>query len=273
MQTTSVAEPRPHPLVGNQLVRSWSAASTPPQAELVVVHGMSDHTGRYERTGSLLADAGFSVAGVDLIGWGGTGGRRGHVNDWVHYLDQVQDMMEEAATVGAPTVLLGHSMGGLIALEYALSERPAPELLVLSAPSLRGGTRWQRRLAAVLEPIVPVLSLPTGMEGDQLSRDPAVGEAYFSDPLVHTAATVRLGRGLFQAMDRTRAAMSRLDVPTLVLHGGHDSIVPSTCTVELGALEVVDRRFYPRLRHELLSEPEGPRIVAEIADWISSHLP
>ncbi|MFP3913318.1 MAG: alpha/beta fold hydrolase [Actinomycetota bacterium] len=272
MEAASIAEPRPHPRVGNQLVRSWPATGTPARAEVILVHGLSEHTGRYERVGRLLAEAGMEVIGADLVGWGGTGGRRGHVRDWVAYLDQVEALMEDAAGRGAERVLLGHSMGGLIALEYALSQRPGPDLLVLSAPSLVGGSRGQRRLATILDPILPILSIPGGIEGDQLSRDPSVGEAYFRDPLVHTAATIRFGRQFFQAMDRTRSALPRLGVPTLVLHGGHDSLVPSTCTVDLGELPGVERRFYPHLRHELLNEPEGPEIVAEIIAWIDAHL-
>lgn len=273
MQPVSVAEPRLHPLVGTQLVRSWVAAGITPEAAVVLVHGMSDHTGRYERLGGRLASEGFAVRGVDLVGWGGTGGRRGHVQDWVHYLDQVEVMMGESDPNGGGRILFGHSMGGLVALEYALSERPGPDLLVLSAPALKGGATWQRRLAAALGLVIPVLSIPTGISGDQLSRDAAVADAYFQDPLVHTAATTRFGRLFFQAMDRTRAAASRLTVPTLVLHGGEDSIVPPGCTVELGSLPAVERRFYRHLRHEILNEPEGPEIVTEVIDWISARLP
>lgn len=258
-------------MVGTQLVRTWSPPATP-TAEIVLVHGLYEHTGRYERTGSLLAEAGFSVRGADLIGWGATGGRRGDVGDWADYLDQVQALVEEARHTGRPTVLLGHSMGALIALEYALADRPPTDLAVLSAPSLRGGTRGQRRLAAILANALPVVSVKISITGDQLSRDPAVGEAYFSDPLVHRAATIRLGRSLFQAMDRTRAASGRLQTPTLVLHGEHDSIVPCTSTVELGALPAVERRRYPGLRHELFNEPEGPEIVGEVIDWLRARV-
>lgn len=271
MSPVSVAEPRLHPVVGTQLVRIWEPEG-PSRAEVVLIHGIAEHTGRYEHVGKLLSEAGLSVRGADLVGWGGTGGRRGDVRDWAYYLDQVQALMEEVKATGRPTVLLGHSMGGLLALEYAISERPAPHLLVVSAPSLRGGTRAQRRLAAILYRVVPFLSIRQGVSGDQLSRDPAVGEAYFSDPLVHTAATVRFGRLLFEAMDRTRAAIGRLGIPTLVLHGDHDSIVPSTCTVELGELPTVDRRRYPKLRHELFNEPEGDEVIGDVIGWLDARL-
>lgn len=271
MPPASLAEPRTHPAVGTQLIRTWRPEGTP-QGEIVLVHGLAEHTGRYEQVGRWLAEAGYAVRGADLIGFGGSGGRRGYVGDWAHYLDQIQALVEEAKATGRPTILLGHSMGGLLALEYALAERPAPDLLVLSAPSIRGGSLLERRLAAILERLVPIMPVPNRLRRDQLSRDPAVGEAYFNDPLVYTSTTARLGNSMFEAMDRTRVAALGLEVPTLVLHGDHDSIVPSTCTVALGALPVVDRRRYPGLRHELFNEPEGPEVVADVIEWLSGHL-
>ncbi|HJR92309.1 MAG TPA: lysophospholipase [Acidimicrobiia bacterium] len=271
MPVTSVAEPRRHPVVGSQLVRRWGPEDDP-VAEIVLVHGIAEHSGRYERTGNLLAEAGFGVTSADLIGFGATGGRRGDVADWAHFLDQIQVLVEEARQTGRPTVLMGHSMGGLLALEYVLSERPGPDLLVLSAPGLEGGAAWQRAAAPILGRLVPRLRIPNALKGEQLSRDPAVGASYFADPLVLTATCTRLGAALFAAMERTRSAVTGLEMPTLVIHGGLDTIVPPTATVELGQLPTVQRRLYPTLRHELLNEPEGPAIVSEIAEWIRAGL-
>lgn len=271
MTITSTVDTRPQPIVGSQLVRRWEP-TTSAMAEVVLIHGLAEHSGRYERTGSLLAEAGLGVTAPDLIGFGATGGRRGHVDDWAHFLDQVQARMEEAEATGLPTVLMGHSMGGLIALEYALSERPRPDLLVLTAPGLAGGAAWQRAIGPVLGRLAPRLKVPNSLTADQLSRDPAVGEAYFADPLVCTASTTGFGALLFAAMDRTRAALDRLSIPTYVIHGGTDTIVPPAATVELGDLPGVERHLHPALRHEVLNEPEGPELVASICEWIESRI-
>lgn len=271
MTIVSTAEPRPHPVVGSQLVRTWEPEATP-LAEVVLVHGISEHSGRYERTGSILAEAGFRVTAADLVGCGATGGRRGHVDEWSVFLDQAEALLEDARATGRPTVLMGHSMGGLIALDYATSGRPAPDLMVLSAPGLIGGAAWQRRVASTLASVVPTVRLPTALKGEQLSRDPSVGEAYFSDPLVFTSASVRMGAELFEAMTRVNRDLHLLAVPTLVIHGGADTVVPASSSVPLGELPAVERRLYPTLRHEVLNEPEGPEIVAEIAMWIKSSL-
>ena len=171
-----------------------------------------------------------------------------------------------------PVVLLGHSMGGNLAAGYVISGRPSPDLLVLSAPAFAGGAGWQRAVAGVAAKLAPSLSIPQSLKGEQLSRDPAVGEAYFGDPLVWTKATTRLGSYLFTAMTDITAGASRIDIPTLVLHGGADTIVPPQSTAFLSDLPNVERRLYPGLRHEILNEPEGPELVQEIVDWIDARL-
>ncbi len=267
----SSARPVPTERIGIELVRDW-APQTAPKGHIVLVHGIAEHSGRYERTGSLLADGGFFVRSFDLIGFGGTGGERGDIDDWSRYHDQIQIHVDWSREQGGPVVLMGHSMGGNLALGYALSGRPAPDLLVLSAPALGGGAGWQRALAGVASRLAPTVAIPNALNGDQLSRDPAVGEAYFSDPLVYQKSTTRLGAALFEAMDELKESLSDLDIPTLVLHGGADTIVPPQSTAVLDELPNVERRLLLGLRHEILNEPEGPELVQDIMDWINGRI-
>ena len=267
----SLAKAVPHETIGVELVRDWVPEGES-KATVILVHGLAEHSGRYERTGSLLADSGIRVRSFDLIGAGASGGARWDIEDWSRYHDQIQSHVEWARSQGSPVVLMGHSMDGNLALGYVLDDRPPPDLLVLSAPALGGGAAWQRAVAPVFAKLIPRAAIPNRLRGEQLSRDPKVAEAYFADPLVFTRSTPRLGAALFRAMDETKARLHRLDIPTLVLHGGEDSIVPTETTEILGALPGVERRVYPGLRHEILNEPEGPEIVAEIADWISERL-
>ncbi|TDI37497.1 MAG: alpha/beta hydrolase [Acidobacteria bacterium] len=267
----SVATPVAHKAIGTELVRDWTPSSEP-KATVVVVHGLAEHSGRYERTGSLLSDAGFHVRSFDLIGAGASGGDRWDIDDWNRYHDQIQTHVEWAKEQGRPVVLMGHSMGGNLVLGYAISDRPPPDLLVASAPALGGGAAWQRAIAPVVAKLVPTLSISNGLKGEQLSRDPAVAEAYFADPLVHPKSTTRLGAALFAAMDDVASNCDRLDLPTLVLHGGLDTIVPPQSSAFLESLPGVDRRLYPSLRHEILNEPEGPEVVSDIIDWVDARI-
>lgn len=254
----------------HELTRVWEADN--PKADLVLVHGISEHSGRYEHVGVAMARAGIQVEGFDLIGHGASGGARVDVDDWSVFLDQVQGHLEPLIDAGRPTVLLGHSMGGLVASEYLVSGRPLPNLAVLSAPALAGGAKWQRVLSARLAGLVGRLPIPSDIKGEQLSRDPDVGLAYFSDPLVFTKPTVRFGNELFEAMDRTNLAIASLSVPTLVIHGTSDTVVPFGASEPFSGIESAERRPYPDLRHELFNEPEGGQIVREVIEWIEAHL-
>jgi acylglycerol lipase len=269
--TTSSARPSSLPDGTEELVRTWPAAGEP-WAVLVVVHGLGEHSGRYEPVAGPASAAGIEVRSFDLIGHGSTGGRRAHIDDWARFLDQVQVHVEEAKISGLPVVLYGHSLGGLIALEYTLSERPRPDLLVLSAPAIGGGKAWQRWVGTLLPRIAPLAPVPIAVKGEDLSRDPAVGDAYLNDPLVIFKGTAQAAGEVFPAMDRTRAAIASLDVPTLVIHGGSDGVVPPETSVALSGHPLVERRLYPKLRHECHNEPEGPQVVAEVIDWIDGRV-
>ncbi|HXQ96464.1 MAG TPA: alpha/beta fold hydrolase [Candidatus Acidoferrales bacterium] len=215
-------------------------------ARLLLIHGIAEHSGRYERTGTLFAAGGVEVSAFDLRGFGGSGGRRAFVRRWDEYLDDVEDRLA-ALREGLPLVLMGHSMGGLIALTYVTSGRPAPDLLVLSSPALGTSVPGPvRALAALTSRVLPTVAIPNALRGEQLSSDPVVGRAYFADPLVVPRSTTRLGAELFAAAQRGRRDLARLRVPTLVIHGSADTIVPPASTEPLGTLPNVQRRVYRR---------------------------
>lgn len=267
----SVAHPEPAPDGGAQLVRDWDPTGTI-KADVVLIHGLGEHSGRYARTGSLLAEAGYRVRSFDLLGCGASSGERADIARWSLFLDQVEGNLDAVRTKGRPLILMGHSMGGLIALDYALSERPSPDLLILSSPALAGGKRWQRSIVPFLARLFPTLLLPTKITGDQLSRDPRVGEAYFRDPLVQTRASTRLGASILATQHRLLAGLGKLNIPTFVIHGGEDALVPTGASEPLAAVEGLVRKVFPDLRHETTNEPEGPEVVAHIIEWIESKL-
>lgn len=254
-------------------VRQWKPSGKP-WARVLIVHGIGEHSGRYERTGRLMAEAGLDVEAFDLRGHGLSGGRRVYIRRWSDYLDDVEVRLAALRQPGLALVLFGHSLGATIALDYACSGRPAPDLLVLSAATLDANVpAWQRAVAPILSRVAPTLVLANPISGDQLSRDPAVGRAYFADPLVQPRTTTRLGAEFFAAMKRLRSELTRLNVPTLVIHGGEDTLVPTAVSEPLAKVPGVERRVLPGLRHETLNEPEGPEVVAGVVEWIRAHVP
>ncbi len=253
---------------GQQTIRTWEPTDQS-RAHIVLVHGLAEHSGRYEQTAQLLAKAGFTVTAPDLFGFGMSGGPRGDVQNWSHYWDQVERLITNA---DGSVILMGHSMGGLICAGYLLNSRRQPSYAILSAPAIGGGAWWQRAFAPILARLSPKAMVPNNLDGAQLSRDPEVGVAYFADPLVYTKSSARLGAAIFAAQDFVSDHLDSWEVETLVLHGGSDTIVPPVSTVGLGELSAVARRLYPKLRHEIFNEPEGPELVGEVVDWINEHL-
>lgn len=256
---------------GARLIRTWEPPQDP-VAAMLLVHGLGEHSGRYEEVGELLTQAGLVVRAFDLPGFGRSSGRRAYVDDFDEYLEAVEQELTALSASGLPTVVLGHSLGGLIAYRYALSTRTQADLLVLSAPALGANTPgWQRTLAPFMAKVAPKLALPNPIDGEQLSRDPAVGEAYFADPLVITAATTRLGAEMFRMMAASQPVVSP-PMPCLVIHGGSDSLVPPAASAALGDLPGVRRTLYPSLRHECFNEPEGADVITDVATWIRAQL-
>jgi acylglycerol lipase len=255
------------------LARRWVPVGEP-WAAMLLVHGLAEHSARYERTGEALAAAGVDVHAFDLRGHGGSGGRRGDVTRWSDFHDDVEDGLARTRSAAGdiPVALLGHSFGGLLVLDAVLAGRATPDLLVLSSPSLGDALpAWQHRVAPLAARIVPRWSLANGWTGASLSRDPAVGAAVDADPLCLSRATVRLGAHGFAAQARVRGALDRLPVQTWVHHGSDDPLVPPSFTEELGATPGVTRRVYPGLRHECFNEPEGPQVVADVVSWLQGH--
>lgn len=258
------------------LTRRW-AADGPAWASILLVHGIAEHSGRYEHVGRQLAAAGLEVHAYDQRGFGASGGRRAYVERWAETHDDLEDRLRavRAEAGGRPVAVFGHSLGGLIALGYALAEppRPMPDALVLSAPALDSTVPgWKQVLARVLATVAPTMTLANAFDGSLLSRDPSVGEAYLADPLNTHVTTMRFGAEALAEQARVRQALARLSVPALVYHGEADALVPPASSEPLAAVPGVTRRTWPDLRHESHNEPEGSAVIAGVIEWLRSSL-
>ncbi len=251
--------------------RRWSVSE--PRAALLLVHGIAEHSGRYEHVGAWFNDHDIDALSFDLRGHGQSGGKSGHIDSFDDFLDDVQELLEERRLLGVPVILMGHSLGGLIVSTYLVQGRPEPDLAVLSAPALAAEVPgWQRSLAKVMGSVAPKLSIPNDFDGSRLSRDEAVGIAYRDDPLRTRSASARLGREVFGAMTTTGARLHRITVPTYVLHGTDDPLVPASASAGFADLPNATRVLHEGLRHECLNEPEQDEVLAGITTWIDAQL-
>ncbi len=254
-------------------LRRW-APTGEPAARVLIIHGLGEHGGRYSRTAGILAGHDLDCWALDLRGFGASGGPRAFVERLDVWLDDIAEEIATLRAMGRPLVLLGHSMGGLVSCRYAESDRPQPDLLVLSAPALDGNIPgWKKALAPVIGRLAPRMAVSNDFDGSILSRDPAVGADYLADPLNVHSTTARLGAAVLAAQRPAKAELDRIRVPTLVIHGGSDHLVPTASSEVFLGRPGVDRRVIDGLAHESFNEPEGPRVVRDVATWILGHLP
>lgn len=254
--------------------RRWRPAGEP-WAGVLLVHGLAEHSGRYAHVGRWLAVAGVEALAIDLRGFGRSGGPRATVERWSQLHDDLEerlvDFRAEAPT--RPLALYGHSMGGLVVLGYVLDGRARPDLLVLSAPAVEARIPLvQRLVVGTGARIAPGLRIPNGIKPAALATDPAVGRAYAEDPLCVHRSTLRFGRAGFAEQRRVAGALDRLTIPTLVVHGGLDALVPPEASRGLEGRQGVRRIVYPDLRHEVHNEPDGRRVVDDVVGWIRERV-
>ena len=258
-----------------QLRRRWLPTTTG-RAAVLLIHGLGEHCGRYEHVGRRLAEAGLDVIAIDNRGFGETGGRRGHVDSWDDYLNDVEDQLAEVRTLGLPTVMMGHSLGGLIALSYCGSGRPQPDALVTSGPALGLHPDPKLGVLKVLGPIIrrvaPNLVIDDNLDETAFAEDLSVGKVFMVDPLRTPFFTISLGMELFGSIDRTKKALLGIDLPLLCMHGGRDKLVPTASSEVLEDLPGAERTVYDDLGHEIFNEPVGLEIVDTVIDWIERTL-
>ena len=263
--------------------RSWPT-DAPARGTVLIVHGLGEHIGRYAAVAAQLNACGWAVAGYDQRGHGESGGARGTIADDASLLDDLGRVVDAVrASNPTPLVLLGHSMGGLVAARYVaegLAPRPAPwwrplDALVLSSPALDiGMSGAQKALLAVLGPLLPDLRMSNGLKPQWVSRDPAVVAAYIADPLVHDRVTPRLVRFMVDGGELARTAAPRWQLPTLLLYAGADRCVAprgSEAFANAAPASLVSATRYDGLAHEIFNEPERQRVLADLTRWLAAR--
>jgi len=258
--------------------RAWG--DDPKAPAVAIVHGLGDHSGRWERVGRTLASRGFAAYALDLPGHGRSEGKRGHVRSWDDYRLALTDWMEvlRHEDGGRRWALLGHSLGALIALDWAYRNPGLVDALVLSAPPFELSLHpaaIKVHAARLIGLLWPGFTQSNEIPPSLLSHDPEVIRAHRADPLVHFRISARLFLEL-QRMRRYLAGIAASNtIPTLIVQGGADPV--SSCAgcaawAKSAKDGLVTYREYPGLFHEVLNEPQGPAILDGIIVWLKETL-
>ena len=244
---------------------------------VLLVHGLGEHVGRYDALAQRLNAWGYAVRGYDQYGHGESGGPRGGLNTDTRLLEDLGDLVDATRArtpAGQPLVLLGHSMGGLVAARFvALNMRPV-DALVLSSPALDAGLgAVQKMLVATLPRIAPNLRVGNGLDAQYLSHDPAVVAAYRADPLCHDRISARLARFIAEGGPATVARAAHWRVPTLLMWAGSDKLVNPAGSRAFAAAApqaLVQSHCFAPLYHELFNE--SPEMADPVFNMLHTWL-
>ena len=265
--------------------RKWTpVGGKPPERVIVLQHGFGEHSGRYGFLLEKLASTRTAVYALDSRGHGETGGIRGHVDQFQMYVDDLSDLilLARKENNNQKVFLLGHSLGGVICLQYSTQsnhQENIRSLIISSAgiyPVMDTVKYIKRTLGQFLALVFPATTVDAGLDTSLLSHDTKVVEAYNNDPLVHGKISMQMGKNFFEVGEALVEKAERLTVPTFLFHGADDGIVDARSSEVLyEKLKQEDRKLsiYPGLYHETMNESPADRetVLGEVRDWIMNH--
>jgi alpha-beta hydrolase superfamily lysophospholipase len=264
----------------NLVVVDWPLTKGPVRGVVLIVHGLGEHAWRYDHVAERLNTWGFAVRAYDQYGHGESMGKRGALPSADRLLSDLAEVVDESRfrmSPGTPLIVLGHSMGGLVAGRFVSQQTRPLDGLVLSSPALDPGLNaFQKVLLAVLPKIAPDLRVGNGLNPDFISHDPAVVAAYKADPLVHDRISARLAVFIAENGPATIAAAPSWTVPTLLLFAGEDKLVApagSRAFARAAPPRVVSSQCFDGLYHEIFNEsaPLREQVFAALKGWLDAR--
>jgi alpha-beta hydrolase superfamily lysophospholipase len=265
---------------GVRIVYDVWTPDTEPRGVVVLSHGLGEHARRYDHVAARFAQDGLVTYALDHRGHGRSGGKRVLVKDISEYTGDFDTMVGIATKEhpGLTRIVLGHSMGGGIVFAYGVEHPDDYDLMVLSGPAVAAQTAvspvlaWFAKAVGAIAPGLPLQEL----DASAVSRDPAVVNAYNTDPLVyHGKVPAGVGRTLLLVGETMPQRAASLTAPLLVVHGSEDRLIPpdgSRQLVEAVGSSDVQLKIYPGLYHEVFNEPERDQVLDDVVSWINARL-
>jgi alpha-beta hydrolase superfamily lysophospholipase len=257
----------------------WTPDSTP-RGVVILAHGLGEHARRYDHVAARFGREGLITFALDHRGHGRSGGKRVLVKDISEYTGDFDTLVGIAATEhpGLTRIVLGHSMGGGIVFAYGVEHPDDYDLMVLSGPAVAAQLAVSpllRRVAKTMGAIAPGLPLQA-LDASAVSRDPAVVDAYNTDPLVyHGKIPGGVARTLLLVGETMPQRAPSLTAPLLVVHGSDDRLIPaegSRLLVDAVGSTDVELKIYPGLYHEVFNEPEQEQVLDDVVGWLNARL-
>ena len=253
-----------------------------PQGVVLLVHGLGEHAGRYKHVAQQLVDWGFAVRAYDQRGHGESGGARGAIPDNDTLLEDLAEIIDDTRLryPNLPLILLGHSLGGLVAGRFVALNISPVEGLIMSSPALDARLGFvQKLLLAVAPRWLPDLCVNNALDVRFLSHDERVVKAYTEDRLVHSRISTRLGKFIATAGPATVKAAASWRIPTLLLYAGADHLVnprgshtfaenaANSSAVKPGTVTV---KCFKELYHELFNESRAASVFDALKAWLDA---
>lgn len=259
--------------------QGWEPGQLPAKGVVCLVHGIGEHTGRFEHVAQVLTEAGYVLMGADWRGHGRSAGKRGHVPAMEAILKDIDRVLEEAnhRYEGLPLFLYGQSLGAIMVLYYALKRKPKINGVIATSPALHTSLDEQpvKLMAArILGSVIPGMTLHSGLVPQDLSRDIATVQAYINDPMVHYRLSLGFGKKLLEARSWTLEHAAELELPLLLMHGKTDKIAYPSGSIDFAA--PIDEKctlvLWDDAYHELHNEPERAEVFEVIINWLDKLL-
>ena len=263
-------------------IQGWEPDNGRPKAVIALVHGLGEHVGRYAHVAQAFTDAGYALVGFDLRGHGKSGGARGHFPSLDALMQDIRAFFKFLVTryPELPHFLYGHSLGGLLALTYALQYSNGLKGVMVTGAGLRSSLQEQKvkmTMAKLLGAIAPTMTIPSGLEAAAISRDPEVVKIYTNDPLVHDKTSMGLGKAALSAIDLCFARARDFVPPLLIMHGKADRITYASGSEDFASLareknRDVTLKLWDDMYHEIHNEPEKAEVFRFMIEWLDNHL-
>jgi alpha-beta hydrolase superfamily lysophospholipase len=257
--------------------QSWHP-ETAVNAVLVIVHGLGEHSGRYQNVVNHFVPKGYAIYSFDHRGHGRSPGQQGFINSFDEFQQDVHAFVQMVSQreAGKPFFLMGHSMGGGIVLNYILHHPEGLDGVIASAPAV-GALDIPPvllLLSRVLDKLLPSLSVATGLDATGVSRDLEAVRAYQNDPLVHGKGSPRFAMELKRAAEWTQANAGRIQLPLLMVHGSDDRIVNvANSRTFFASLTQADKKLivYEGGYHEPHNDLQYQQEMDDIEGWLTEH--